>query len=130
MIQRWQRGLVEAREAAARANEDAACRRWAVQKLHKAYANRWRWALAARKQRRLQWEEMVGWWGLTNIVSGADLDGGPLGMFSEEFCSTMGHEYIGFDFQLETNLNLLPILSQGLEHSVEAWLLIKLKGLL
>lgn len=62
VIQRWRRGLVEAREAAVRANEIAADRRWAVRKLHRAYANRWRFVLAARKRRRLQWEEEVGLW--------------------------------------------------------------------
>lgn len=85
VIQRWRRGLVEAREAAGRAIEDAACRRWAVRKLHRAYVNRWRYALVDQKQRRLQWEEEVGWLGLANILSGVDLDRGLLGIFSENF---------------------------------------------
>ncbi|CAM9488797.1 unnamed protein product [Scytosiphon promiscuus] len=57
VIQRWQRRLVEKRLETARAQQEVAARRWAVEKLHSAYAKRWRFEVAARKERRQQWEE-------------------------------------------------------------------------
>lgn len=59
VIQRWQRQLVQARLDAARAQQEVARRRWAVDKLHSAYAKRWRFEVAARREWRLKMEEEV-----------------------------------------------------------------------
>lgn len=57
VIQRWQRRVVQSRLETARAREEVASRRWAVDKLHSAYAKMWRFEVAARRERRQQWEE-------------------------------------------------------------------------
>eukprot|EP00903_Cladosiphon_okamuranus_P019699 g18102.t1 len=57
VIQRWQRHLVQSREESARAQKELARRRWAADKLHAAYARRWRFEVAARIERRLKLEE-------------------------------------------------------------------------
>ncbi|CAM9109953.1 unnamed protein product [Ectocarpus sp. 4 AP-2014] len=57
VIQRWQRRVAAARVETARARQEVAKRRWAVDKLHFAYANRWRFEVAARRERRQKWEE-------------------------------------------------------------------------
>lgn len=56
-IQRWQRQLVQARVKSARAHQEVGRRRWAVDKLHAAYAKRWRFGVAARRDRRRKFEE-------------------------------------------------------------------------
>lgn len=56
-IQRWQRQLVHGRVESARAQHEAARRRWAVDKLHAAYARRWRFEVAARRDRRRKLEK-------------------------------------------------------------------------
>lgn len=57
VIQRWRRQLAQARLDTARAQQEVARRRWAVDKLHSAYANRWRFEVAARREWRLKMEE-------------------------------------------------------------------------
>ncbi|CAM9608766.1 unnamed protein product [Ectocarpus fasciculatus] len=57
VIQRWQRRVAAARVETARARQEVANRRWAVDKLHSAYANKWRFEVAARRERRQKWEE-------------------------------------------------------------------------
>lgn len=47
-----------------RAKGEAAKRRRAVEALHRAYANRWRFEVAARRRTRQKWDEEVGWWGV------------------------------------------------------------------
>ena len=42
---------------AAAARQEAARRRWAVDKLHSAYAKRWRFEVSARRERRRKLEE-------------------------------------------------------------------------
>lgn len=56
-IQRWRRQLVHARTESARAHRELATRRWAVDKLHAAYARRWRFQVAALRERRRKFEE-------------------------------------------------------------------------
>lgn len=55
-IQRWQRQLVHARVESARAQQELARRRWAVGKLHAAYARRWRFQVATLRDRRRKFE--------------------------------------------------------------------------
>lgn len=57
VIQRWRRQLAQARLEMVRAQQEAARRRWAVDKLHSAYAKRWRFGVAACRERRLRLEE-------------------------------------------------------------------------
>ncbi len=57
VIQRWQRQRSHARAEAAAACEEASRRRWAVDKLHSAYAKRWRFEVSARRERRRKLEE-------------------------------------------------------------------------
>lgn len=56
-IQRRQRQLVQARVESARAQREVARRRWAVDKLHAAYAKKWRFEVAARRDRRRKFEQ-------------------------------------------------------------------------
>lgn len=57
VIQRWQRQLRWSRVEAVRAREELARRRWAVDRLHAAYAGRWQFAVAVRRERRRKLEE-------------------------------------------------------------------------
>lgn len=54
VIQRWQRAHADSKTKGARAKQEAKDRRWAVGALHKAYSNKWRFEIAARKEARLK----------------------------------------------------------------------------